>query len=452
MAETTPESVKTSTFSNKRLFVAFFALAIVLFVDVTIGSSQDILLDYAISQSGMALFVAIAAVSIFTQLYILRMLGTKNRQKEGRKFRFGKFHIAASAVQYILAAMMVAVILQIAFTSQYYTNLLTAALAISYGLVIVFSAILAFKLFSWFRVNRSLVVLLYGLASTLIFVNAIDTILLFDGLLMQDPVLVSQESEVVYEGNFEEGHPMYVQSLTMAVTQTGYFVLIWAATVLLLYHNMKRLGKLRFWGLVVPPILFFMSFYITFYETLNPPNPEEIPPLMVYILLVIYSMITAGVFFGVGFLSVGRSSKLQGLIKYYMFITGYAFVLFVISSISVIHQAGYPPFGLAAVTTVGMSSFLMVTGLYNSAVTVSQDVHLRRLIKNSARDLKLLDSIGSAEMQTGMEKKVLEMAKQHADLLAQKSGIEHSMSEEEIIDYLNQATKELRKQQEHNSK
>jgi hypothetical protein len=441
---TQQDAVSGSTFNNRKLFAAFFALAAVLLIDVTIGSSQDILLDFAISQAGMALFVAIAAASIFTQLYIIRMVSAKNRHKESRHYHFGRFQIAARIVQYVLAAIMITVILQIVFTAQYYTDLLIAALAISYGLVIALSSVLAYKFFSWFRINKSPVVLLYGLAAALIVINAIDTITLFDGLLIQDPAVVFPQSEVIYEGNFEEGHPMYIQSLIMATTQTGYFLLIWGATVLILYHNIKRLGKIRFWSLVVPPILFFMSFYISFYETLNPPNSEEVPPLIVYILLVIYSMITAGVFFGVGFLSIGRSPKLRGPIKDYMFITGYAFVLFVISSISVIHQAGYPPFGLTAVNTVGMAAFLMLTGLYNSAATVSQDVQLRRLIKNSAKELKLLDSIGSAEMQTEMERKVISIAKQNASALTEKSGIEHSMSDQEIIDYLNQATEELK--------
>jgi hypothetical protein len=191
-----------------------------------------------------------------------------------------------------------------------------------------------------------------------------------------------------------------------------------------------------------------MSFYITFYETILPPEAGEEPPFIVYILLVIYSMIAAGVFFGVGFLSIARSPKLQGQVRNYMFITGYAFVLFIVSSISIIDQAGYPPYGLAGVSTVGLASFLMLTGLYNSAVAVSQDVQLRRTIKISAKgESKLIDSIGSAEMQSEIEKRVITVAKRNADVLAQKSGIEHSMDDQEITDYLHQAAKELKEKQ-----
>ena len=58
---------------------------------------------------------------------------------------------------------MVLVVLQIFIVSHYYTNLLTASTVMSYGLAVFLMSILAFRLFSWFKLNRSLVVLLYGL-------------------------------------------------------------------------------------------------------------------------------------------------------------------------------------------------------------------------------------------------------------------------------------------------
>jgi hypothetical protein len=94
----------------------------------------------------------------------------------------------------------------------------------------------------------------------------------------------------------------------------------------------------------------------------------------------------------------------------------------------------------------------MLTGLYNSAVAVSQDVQLRRTIKSSAKEeFKLIDSIGSAEMHSEIEKKFISVAKMNADVLAEKSGIEPSMNDQEIIEYLHQAAKELKEKQQKQS-
>ncbi|MGB7956714.1 MAG: hypothetical protein WCF23_22305 [Candidatus Nitrosopolaris sp.] len=82
-----------------------------------------------------------------------------------------------------------------------------------------------------------------------------------------------------------------------------------------------------------------------------------------------------------------------------MMITAYGFVLFLTAVVATVEQAGYPPFGLANVSFVGLSSFLILIGLYHSAISVANDVTLRKSIKNSAlRESKLLDSIGTAQM------------------------------------------------------
>lgn len=86
-------------------------------------------------------------------------------------------------------------------------------------------------------------------------------------------------------------------------------------------------------------------------------------------------------------------------VRDYMMITAYGFVLFLTAVVATVEQAGYPPFGLANVSFVGLSSFLILIGLYHSAISVANDVTLRKSIKNSAlRESKLLDSIGTAQM------------------------------------------------------
>ena len=65
----------------------------------------------------------------------------------------------------------------------------------------------------------------------------------------------------------------------------------------------------------------------------------------------------------------------------------------------------YPPFGLATISFLGLSSYLMLIGIYSPAVSVSEDSKLRNLIRNFAvKDSRLLDSIGTAQMERDREK------------------------------------------------
>jgi hypothetical protein len=88
---------------------------------------------------------------------------------------------------------------------------------------------------------------------------------------------------------------------------------------------------------------------------------------------------------------------------------------------------------------------LILTGLYNSAVSVAQDIKLRRSIKSSAlqQSSKLLDSIGTAQITKEIEDKVMKMTQDNANALTQQSGVEPSLTDNEIKSYLNKVLEEL---------
>jgi uncharacterized protein YicC (UPF0701 family) len=94
---------------------------------------------------------------------------------------------------------------------------------------------------------------------------------------------------------------------------------------------------------------------------------------------------------------------------------------------------------------VGLASFLRFTGLYNSAVSVAQDVKLRKSIKTSAlqQSSKLLDSIGTAEVTKEIERKVISMTEQTASSLMEQSGVEPSLIDGEIRSHLDEVLEEL---------
>jgi hypothetical protein len=170
------EALKVSRYDRRKMFVTFLILMIALTIDVSISNIADILTSQTVTFWDIALFIAISDVYAVGQYLILGMVKAKNKES---KIKSGYSRITnniVTIVQYILTAIIVFVVLQIGVTSHYYSNLLSAATAISYGLAILLMSILVYRLFSWFRLNKSLVVLLYGLAVAAIIVNAADTI------------------------------------------------------------------------------------------------------------------------------------------------------------------------------------------------------------------------------------------------------------------------------------
>ena len=110
----------------------------------------------------------------------------------------------------------------------------------------------------------------------------------------------------------------------------------------------------------------------------------------------------------------------------------------------------YPPFGLVTVTFFGLASYLVLIGIYSSAISVAEDSELRRSIRSFAiKESKLLDSIGMAQMEQQIQNKVLEFTKLNQERLVEESGIQSSLSEEDMKLYLQQVIDELKKTKGH---
>ena len=109
-----------------------------------------------------------------------------------------------------------------------------------------------------------------------------------------------------------------------------------------------------------------------------------------------------------------------------------------------LHKAAYPPFGLASVSFTGLSCYLIYSGLYSSAVTVSQDIALRHSIRQSVTaQSKLLDSIGTAQMEQELQSRILTVTKKLSGKMEEETGVEASMTEEDIKEHIEMVRKEI---------
>ena len=78
---------------------------------------------------------------------------------------------------------------------------------------------------------------------------------------------------------------------------------------------------------------------------------------------------------------------------------------------------------------------------------MAEDSQLRKSIRRYAVDeSRLLDSIGMAQMEEKIEKKVLTFAKRNQDEMTEETGIQSSLSEDDMKDYLKQVLQEVRRE------
>lgn len=433
-------------YDNRRLFAVFLVVFVALLIDISLSNISDIITNELVSFWGVLLFTVISGIYVLGQYCILKLVSLKNKEIDTGSTRINWINNLMKLTQYILTAVVILTVLEIIILSYYHTAILIVSVAASYGITAILMGVLARRLFAWFMMDKkSIAVLLYGLAASVIAINAIASILMFDVVLLEKSTEINSQSKVIFDVGFPPYTAMSVVAELQSISLVGFFLLTWGATAILMRHHVKRIGRVKYWALVSLPLVYFMSYYITFYQNLNPTNPFQAGPgLMFPIFMITYAIALCGILFGIGFRSISGSVDVPGHVKDYMTITAIGFILFFNANDATVLQAAYPPFGLANVAFVGLSSYLIFTGLYYSALSVASDVNLRRSIRHSAKEgSKLLDSIGSAHERQELEKRVVTLTKEKTGVITKETGIEPSLSEREAVDYLNEVMKEL---------
>ena len=263
----------------------------------------------------------------------------------------------------------------------------------------------------------------------------------FDMLTQQKPVVTS--NDIAYFPEFSIGTLGSQIDIIYQVAGGAAYVFTWIGTVKLLYPYIKKLGRVKFWTIMGAAMIYYLISFPLF--VLGYFTPSGNVDAMTNILIFSLGGVFTGIIFGAAFLSVARTLQIGTAIRNYMIIAAYGFLLFYVAGSALVLQAAYPPYGLVSVSFTGLSCYLIYNGLYFSAISVSQDMTLRQSIRKSVMDQsKLLDSIGTAEMEKEVQNQVLTVAKKTSAAMEEKTGVEASMNEGDMKDYVELVIKELR--------
>ena len=287
------------------------------------------------------------------------------------------------------------------------------------------------------RSNRSsIVILLYGISGVaLAAAAALGIIGDLRNLLTKDSVITPQ-TPVVYP-SFDPGTLSTLISDMYHYADIISTLLVWGSTVLLLHHYSNRLtksGRRKYWILITLPIVYFLSTQVGFFDLYV---AESLSEAYYYYLFISLNSTAAAILFGLAFRIVAKSMRHSIAVREYMMISALGFVLLFISNQSTLIASPYPPFGFFTVCFMGLSAYLIYLGIYSAAISMSEDVKLRQLIRRSAiKESKFLISMGQAQMQQQLEKKVIQDAKDRAESITRQTGVELSLSERDMRQYL----------------
>jgi hypothetical protein len=422
--------------NDKNMLIVIAVVIFVLLSDTMINQVADFLAPQLVSNFGVALFVVFAIIFGVTQYVILRYTMRKIAFMYSRSKSTRIIHKMVSSIQYILLIVVLILVAQILVTSSYSTYILVALTLVSGLLSIALMAYFAKKFFSWYLSSKySLLVVLYGLAFAIIALTFSDALIVDIYNLSTKSTVVYPTSEVVFP-SYDEGTPIYLFRAVYDYVDLFSFIILWGATVLLL-HEYIRKWKMRHWILVCVPLIYYLSTFVDYFGIYTPSSDSE---WFSYYLYSSLNSTAGGLLFGFAFLIVARNIRNE-MIRGHMIISSFGFILMFISNQVTLVATSYPPFGAVTLCYLGLSSYMILVGLYASAISVSQDATIRKSIRKSViNKSKLLGIIGDAEMQNEIEKWVKNLS-----AVNYKTNISTSMTVEDVKLYIQEVVGEVRK-------
>lgn len=449
---------------RSRKIAVITACIVIFLVVVDLLMTRQIVPYNNTSETVMFILTVVAAYGIGSWI----LLGFTKQAISGLMAKsrlISRMYWAVTVIQFCLLAILVFVI----FYNISRFPVLSVYLISSISALIIIG-IITVKFFSWYsRGKRNVMVLFFGIATATfgfsIVEDAYTKLILVQVIEEKSPPGAIPQSSFLYK-TVEKYHAEIEYKVVNPHTTTLWIVpssqlaldnelnyltvfpylFTWLAVAALLrqYYRTIRIGKLplKFWiTLSIPMALYLIGSGLIFHA--------YDPYRFYFRILFRAGTIGSSVLFGLAFYLITRRKTMEvnisaEKVKDYLTISSIGVILIGISfSTSALQQT----YGVAAHSLVLLASYLFTVGLYSSAIAVSQDSSLRTSIRASL--LELVDNIGTAQMEQEIERRVLKLAREQQDVLTEKSGIESSLTEEEMKAYLEHVIQEVKKNRNH---
>jgi hypothetical protein len=230
--------------------------------------------------------------------------------------------------------------------------------------------------------------------------------------------------------------------------------IVWSATAVMLSHYSRIVGRVKYWLMICAPLVCAIIgdvSWLVFLPSITSIFDEEV---IFYTMIAFGGLIAGGFLLGFAFITISKSIHKRTdstRIKEYLEISAIGVAILFVSFFANPSAASYLPFGVLAASFFAFGSYLYFLGIYSSAIFISSDIRVRQVIRTSLLDkTSLLDSIGLADLNRDMEKQVKSILKKQKETTEEETGIDSSISEYDMKNYVSEVLADIQKIREEN--
>src|SRR6476659_308669 len=435
-----PSIVTTNIINKKTYLMTFIAWAIII-TDVIVGTFLDALGKPLNSSSGVILFITMSITVFFAGLYTLRYYMVALRKDLEDPSFFNRLYKATPIFLYALLVIFGAIIVEMVLFSQYSSYLLILIVLIS-SVAILFFGFRTYKFLSWFKssVNKrhNIMILAFAVSSILFCISVtISTALDTKELVFSRPPSI--------DPHFHSSNSMasrHLSRIELVIHLYGFLVpqvtaIAIAETVAVAYflrYFKDQIGRAIFWTLIIlPPVLFLTGVFG--HQFLKSTESEFVyaeSRFLIFRVIGTAGWVVADFVIAYAYILVAKTlgreiTSSRNKIINYLIIAAVATILISPTTNNWITNNSYPPFGAIQRAFLVLASFLFSLGIYSVALSVAQDAELRQLARKYVKEYALLDTLGSAQDNAVIMRKLVKLIHQHADAMEKETGVESSM-------------------------
>jgi hypothetical protein len=438
--------------------MTFIAWAIII-TDVIFGTFFDALGEPLTSSFGVILFITMSITVFFAGLYALRHYMVALRKDLEAPSFFNRLYKATPIFLYALLVIFGAIIVEMVLFSQYSTYLLILLLLIS-AVAILFFGFRTYKFLSWFNLSvnkrHSIMILAFAVSSMLLCISQTVAI-----TLDIKQLVVSRPPSI--DPNYPASNSMAHRQLTsieLIIHLYGFLVPQVTAIAIaeivgvafFLRYFKDQIGRATFWTLIIlPPVLFLTGvFGPQFLKSTGSEFVYMESQFLIFRVIGTAGWVAADFVIAYAFILVAKTlgrqiTSSRNKIINYLIIAALATILISPTTNNWITNNSYPPFGAIQRAFLVLASFLFSIGIYSVALSVAQDSELRHLARKYVKEYALLDTLGNAQENAEIMRKLVKLIHQHADAMKKETAVESPMLDvNEVRQYIDLVIRESR--------
>ena len=430
---------------NKKIsFIFILIIASIIIIDSTIVEFYSFSGVRTSSAINVAIFIAFSIVFAYSGILLITCVKTitsKTTYRLPKNLR--KFNYIILGTQIVTIGLISVTIFQIISLNKYHILLLHLVTYISHVSALLFAIPLVFILAKWFKSRRNYIILLYIITFLLVSVNIVVSLAYYEQVLLRSNVNEIKPYRIsTYVTGFYSKPADQSLSNVYNVIFILSFLVMWMTTMLLLNQYKYRIGKIRYYTLTIIPLIYFIFPFHTYFANLLSPFVLNSPITVsvIYTILFSASKQVGAFLFSISFLIASTVVPKDSVKKSLLISCIGMTILFSSVEITPLNYKVFPPYGLITEAFIPLGAFLLLVGMYTSAVNVSQDGELRRDFRKSAMaQLNLLRTIGIAQMEKELINNFKLAEKRNPDV-----EITQDYSEENVKQIVHEVLQELK--------